>query len=161
MIHIRNDPEYVWKFVKNTRKSFLLENIDPPCITGIILYGSRIEKIINIVEDKLKINASVTPHENVTGETLQTAGEMFIYVSVCPHALISFYHDLFKTSSSREILLALTSIMKTSQNSAKETSVKLFSKLLKNSVQFDNIQGIPSKIKSPYEGKISLFKSRL
>ena len=147
MIHIRNDPEYVWKFVKNTRKSFLLENIDPPCITGIILYGSRIEKIINIVEDKLKINASVTPHENVTGETLQTAGEMFIYLTICPHKLLPFYYNLFKTSSPTQIALALTSVIKTSQNSAKEVSIQLLNKLLENSAQYQNILTITKDYK--------------
>ena len=148
MIHIINNHEYVWTIVKNIRKSFLLENIDPPCTTPTILYDSRIEKIINMVEDKLKINSSVTPHENLTGDTLQIAGEMFIYLSICPHKLLPFYYDLFKTASPEQIALALTSVIKTSQNSAKEVSVQLLNKLLANSTQYQNIIAITKEYKN-------------
>ena len=58
--------------------------------------------------------------------------------------LMTVYKDILKTKSIKNILLSLKSIIKSSRNSAKESSIKLFTKLTErfNLIQYKNIESI-------------------
>ena len=143
------DLENVWKIVKETRKSFLFEakeslsacqfNSNP-----LLLSPKVIQENHNKVEKELGMNAETTSYENVSERTLETAAEMFTYLNQCPqeHKLLSFYKDLFKSASPKDIILALTSIMKTTNNLEKEKSVNIFRKVMEsiNLLNYEDLQ---------------------
>ena len=118
------DQENVWKIVKKTRISFLSECLDKRCqYHNPLLINSIIEKNINILAAELNLNTTSGTNANMSNKNLQTAVEMFTYLNYCPsfippHALLTAY--LSKTGTPREIILALTSAMKTSQNVIKK-----------------------------------------
>ena len=63
-----------------------------------------------------------------------TAVELFTYLNFCPNKafkLISnFFENLIKTESEKNILLALASMMKTSENISQESSTRIFIKTM-------------------------------
>ena len=79
------DQKNVWKIVRHIRKSFLLPNIDTTCQNvDPLLFDKYIKDNIDIVEEKLIVNATTTPNIDVTNETLQLAAELFTYLNYCP-----------------------------------------------------------------------------
>ena len=64
------------------------------------------------VEQMLKIVSSEHINETLKNEELQTAGEMFLYLNMCPDDTIRpwllFYKNLFETKSPDQILSLLT-----------------------------------------------------
>ena len=143
------DLENVWNIVKETRKSFLFEakealsacqfNSNPSLLSPNVIQENQ-----NKVEKELEFNAKTTLYENVSERTLQTAAEMFTYLNQCPqeHKLLSFYKDLFKSASPKDIILALTSVMKTTNNLEKEKSVNIFRKVMEsiNLLNYEDLQ---------------------
>ena len=69
---------------------------------------------VKAVEKKLHIKSSEKIDETLTNEELQTAGEMFIYLTMCPYTKpwIVFYKDLFLAQSPDQIILTLNRVMK-------------------------------------------------
>ena len=82
--------------------------------------------------EKLELKTTYSTNRNVSVKTLKTAAYMFTYLNFCPHAptLTTFLRDLFYSRSAKNILLALTSIMKSSRNAEKEISTKIFMKAM-------------------------------
>ena len=50
----------------------------------------------------------------------------------------SFYKDLFKTASTKDIVLALLSLFKSSQNAEKVTTIKVFEKVMESIASISN-----------------------
>ena len=123
--------------MKERRKIFLSNNPEPDCQgyndQQLMLSKRTIEENINAVQKKLPVNNSTLALNNVTTETLQTAAEIFIYLTYCPKiTLIQFYKQLLEHDSPKEIILALTSIIKKSTDAPiKDTSIKIFSKAMR------------------------------
>ena len=137
----------VWSFVKNVRILYLLENSNPECNRDNTLLSDReIQDIVNSLAGKLQINTTSFLSENISYQTLEMAGEMFTYLSYCPPSipkLLRFRAFLFQTGTPRQILLALTSLIKTLENvNDKEESIKIFSKFMKSldMIEYENIQ---------------------
>ena len=126
------DQEKVWEIVKKTRITFLSEYSIADC--KILLSDRNIQKNINSLAEDLNLNTTSIPNKFVSDTSLQSAGEMFTYLNYCPliipkYALLSAY--LFKTGTPREIILALTSAIKTSQNvDEKNNLIKSFLKVM-------------------------------
>ena len=114
--------ENVWQIVKEARKSFLLQQKDAKCSS--FLPDDLITGNFETFEKKLNINMMINNRNNITKQTLKTAAEVFTYLNFCPNRLFYFVRDILKYESSRNILLSLASIMKVSENAAKECSVK-------------------------------------
>ena len=121
--------ENVWEIVKQTRKSFLSLQTDPCKESDTQLSENFIKVNNDIVQEKLELKTFYDSNKTVSDKTLQVAAEMFIYLNYCPR-YISFLEDLIKYDSAKNILLALTSMIQTSQNAAKESSTKVFLKAL-------------------------------
>ena len=81
---------------------------------------------------ELDLPLSYTPHEKVKDETLQTAGEMFTFLNYCPDTFESLISHIIKTGRPKEMILALTSTIKSSRKVVKKSSIKIFQKLMAN-----------------------------
>ena len=68
--------------------------------------------------------------ENITEVILQTGTEMFTYINFCPpKKLLQFYKELLLQRSTKDIILAMTNIMKTRGNAEKSTATTIWSKI--------------------------------
>ena len=95
----------------------------------MLLSDSNIKDNIDIIEEKLKLDIEINPNKNVSGETLAFAGDLFTYLNSCTTE--DFYVLLvIKSESANNILLALTSMMKTSKNAGRKSSTKIFTKAM-------------------------------
>ena len=103
-----------------------------------------IQKNINNLAAELNLNATSAPNKNVSDKTLKAAVEMFTYLNYCPSVdkIFSFSKYLFETGTPKQILFAMTNILKTSQNTAKIGTAELFSKVMDtfSLFQYERIQ---------------------
>ena len=159
MVHLSNiGTDELWKVVSKIRRE---TSFDKSCdVRGDGLYELTVDKTsqITAVEMSLKIEASEYRYENITSESLLTAAEMFIYLTICPgkfnsvnptearqkwfQAWYRLYNDLFSTHSQDQILLTLNRLMKSGSGDKNDLqrNQKLFKKtatLLK--LQYENI----------------------
>ena len=124
----------VWQAVKETRKSLLSTTIKPTCTEDDTLLADDyiVENGKNLLE-KLKLDKNATVHlsKKPTLKSLEAGVQMFTYLNYCPlPTSLAFYDDLFRSASSKNILLALTNIVKTSYNADKIISNKIFIKVM-------------------------------
>ena len=134
-----NDFQEIWKAVNTTRQTFLSQNPDPKqknteimnMLNPNLLFKASVKENILEIENKLNVAADTMTQPNVSKETLQAAAEMFTYLNYSPPKLLVFFRDLFKQENPKNILLALSSIVKVSQNAAKESSRKILQNTLK------------------------------
>ena len=75
---------YIWEIVKTARKSFWLTNDPIACEDSVHLSDVNIKHLINVIQSELNINLTSTVMDNVAGETLETAADLFVYLSFCP-----------------------------------------------------------------------------
>ena len=116
--------------MRKIRKSFLSQPKDPECQDhNTLLSDSFIKDNTDVVEDKLKGNVGIHQNKSVSDETLQFAADLFTFLNYCPpkHFYVS---SVIKSESAKNILLALTSMMKTSQNAGKKSITKIFTKAM-------------------------------
>ena len=132
------DQKDVWKIVEKIRISLLSEHSDLDCNSdsdkALLLSDKNILNNINSLAAELKLNMTSIPNRNVSKETLQIAVEMFTYLNYCPAAfdkIFSFSKYLFETGTPKQIIFALMSVLKTSQNAAKTGTVEIFSTVMK------------------------------
>ena len=155
----------VWKTVKNIRRKFVSENIDPKCLDHgdpTFLFSNYMKDNNDILAKKLKLNTTTTPNDNVTYETLKTAGEMFIYLNYCPDRLWPLMEHILNNEKPKDIILALISIKKYPKVSTKESSEKIMRKVLErmNLLQYENFQ-IITKGKCYVNGSFDSCKSKI
>ena len=119
-------------------------NDDNPNLLG----ESLIKENVNKIAEKLSTTATKVSYIDITEDSLKTAAEMYTYLNYNPPKLLKFCESLFKKSSPREILWALTSIIKVSQNAVKKSSRKILKNTLKvlNITQFEKIGNIAKGI---------------
>ena len=126
------DLENIWKIIKKIRKLYLSNHPHQYCsIDSSRKMLPDILSNINSLEAELKLNATYIPNVNVSYKTLQTSAEIFTYLNFCPTQFLSFMTLLIKTGSPKEIILALTKIIKNSKNDATKTrTIKIFTKIM-------------------------------
>ena len=121
----------IWKIVKETRKSFLNEHFDIVChYENPLIPDNFIRDNTDSIEEKLKLNISSTINTNISYKTLQTAANMFTYLNYCHGTLLPHIKHLIESESTKNILLALSSIMKTSRNGYKIISNKILTRAM-------------------------------
>ena len=94
---------------------------------------------VKAVEQMLQIESSEQINDTLTREELRTAGEMFLYLNMCPDEIkpwIVFYKDLFQTQSPDQIILTLNRLMKGSRTQTNEHFKELAEMLLKRILSF-------------------------
>ena len=128
--------ENIWKVIRQIRKSFLSFDFNPSCDIGnpLLFHNNHIKKNIKTVGEKLKVNTTYSRNKKVSDKILQTAANMVTYLIFCPTAkartLTIFLFDLFNFKSANNILLAMTSMMKSSKNAGQESSTRIFMKAM-------------------------------
>ena len=146
MLNMTNfDFENVWKIAKKIRLMFLSQNIDLDCnYDGTLLSDKYIQLIMNNLAEKVDKS---TTNKHISQETLfNTAAEMFTYLTYCPSIIpnnLLFQAHLLQSSTPKEMIIALTSFLKTSNNAADKTGavdtlVKVLESLKLN--QYEHIQ---------------------
>ena len=129
-----NDITQVWKAVKETRKEMLITTTEPECKQDdMLLSDYNIRNNVKNVCEKLNLHKNATKSSTVkpTRKLLETAAQMFTYLNYCPlFTSLYFYEDLFKTATPKDILLALTNVIKSSQNADNISSNKIFTKVM-------------------------------
>ena len=121
--------EKVWKFVKETRISFLSKEKYPTCVENQLFSYQDIYKNVETLGGKLGVDSTFFISLNMTKKDLQTADEMFTYLNYCQPTLYNLIEEL-KTESPKNILSALASIMKSAQNAGRESSIQIFMKAM-------------------------------
>ena len=108
-----------WEIIKKIRKSFLAMNTNKECtlISGLksLLSEKTIKNMLGNVEKNLEVNHTSNTKE-IPARNLETAARMFIYLNFCPPKIFVFYKSLFTTKSTKNWLLALSSILQVSKN---------------------------------------------
>ena len=120
-----------WIIIKQVRKNYLSQNDDPECKNNQIAEDD-IKTNIDNIEENLNTNSTNYDYydENITEDILQTGAEMFTYVNFCPpKKLLQFYKELMLQGSTKDIILAMTNIIKTRRNAEKSTSTIIWSKI--------------------------------
>ena len=124
-------------------------SLEKSCISRTVLLTSDNQMTqVKAVEQELQLESSDQVIETMTNEELQSAAEMFIYLIMCPEAIVpwfTYYKDLFLTKSVDQIILSLNRIMKT--KSTQNMDAKVAENLLKRisnlmSLQFERIQNL-------------------
>ena len=133
MLHQNHDDiDNFWKIIKQVRKSFLSDGDDTECQN----YDNKIaEDDIKANFDNVEENLITKPtdydsHKNITEDILRAGAEMFTYLAFCPpKKLINFYEELLLQGSTKDIILAMTNIMKTRRNAEKSSANIIWSKI--------------------------------
>ena len=90
------------------------------------------DKNINSLAEKLNVNATSTPKDNISRETLETAGAIFTYLNYCPpKKLLPLILNLLRTETPKNIIMALTSIKETKDESKKNIVKKIAINILR------------------------------
>ena len=129
----------VWKLVKTTRKSFLSNKkrgrkINLDCDTSYtLIHIYYIKSNIDSLAEKLLLNPTSVPNENVSHKSLKTAGEMFTYLNYCPNIdLEDIITDVLENGTPKDIILAFISILKASKSSIKQSIRNLLLKVMES-----------------------------
>ena len=100
---------------------------------------------LNVQEKDIKAS-SIEIEEDI----LEAAAKMFSYLVTCPknQKLIGLYKDIFKSSSTKEIILAINAIQMYASNLEKIYARKIWNKMLEilNLNLFDNIEKMNDEI---------------
>ena len=134
-------------------------SLDLNCGGNYILADDGPLDQVKAVEKMLQIESSEQINDTLTREELRTAGEMFLYLNLCPDKIapwIVFYKDLFQTQSPDQIILTLNRLIKGSRTQTNEHFKELAEMLLKRILSFlhrgkaenttSNIEAIPSQL---------------
>ena len=124
------DQENIWKIVKKIRKSFFSKHSNPTCPSYIVLADNYIKGNIDHLAEELQLSPSSIPQDNISYELLQTAGEIFTYLNYCPPNILPLLTHILKTGTPKDIILALTSIVKNPLKIVKQISRTILLKVI-------------------------------
>ena len=112
------DIDNIWKIIKQVKKISLIGNVDPKCQESFhLIVEDEIKKNNNNVEEYFTTNSvDYDSHETIAEDILQTGAEMFTYLNFCPPQLLQFYKKLLLKRSTKDIILAITNVIKTRRN---------------------------------------------
>ena len=124
-----DDIDNLWIIIKKVRKDYFSHNVDTECFIQIA--ENDIKTVIDNVEENLiKKSTEYDSHDNITEDILQVGAEMFIYLNFCPpNKLMKFYKEVLLKQSTKDIILAMTNIIKTRRNAEKSTATRIWSKI--------------------------------
>ena len=120
----------IWKIIKQVRKSFLIDGDDIECRNyGYQIAKDHMKTNIDNVEENLSTKSNDS-HEKITEDILQAGAEMFTYLNFCPpKKLIKLCKELLLQRPMKDIILAMTNIMKMRRNAEKSTATIIWSKI--------------------------------
>ena len=97
-----------------------------------MLPNNKIRNCIKQVEESLNVMANNHLLHEIKDKTLETAAKMFVYLSFCPGT--NLQQDLnvipaIRNKSSKEIIISLSNVLKTSSNNVKNFTEKVWIKM--------------------------------
>ena len=147
----------LWTLIREYKFKYLVDNFVTfhtfPCVqdvgTGLISIEDITENIENIAKE-LKETVSDKIIDNIGEETYETAGEMFLFLNLCPKLMnewIIFYVNLFQNSSPDVMAQALNRILKIENEKKDKLNLQIAQKIFKNfrkkfSVQLRSIESL-------------------
>ena len=147
----------LWTLIREYKFKYLVDNFVTfhtfPCVqdvgTGLISIEDITENIENIAKE-LKETVSDKIIDNIGEETYETAGEMFLFLNLCPNLMnewIIFYVNLFQNSSPDVMAQALNRILKIENEKKDKLNLQIAQKIFKNfrkkfSVQLRSIESL-------------------
>ena len=147
----------LWTLIKEYKFKYLVDNFVTfhtfPCVqdvgTGLISIEDITENIENIGKE---LNETVSHKiiDNIEEETYETAGEMFLFLNLCPKLMnewIIFYVNLFQNSSPDVMAQALNRILKIGNEKKDKLNHQIAQKIFMNfkekfSVQLKSIESL-------------------
>ena len=154
--------ENAWEMVKDVRKeeyynkSELCDQID--------LFNSKFsfpkDQIASNFDSIESLADAKVSYEikNISRETLDLAGEMFVFLNFCPSPLVSYYHHIILQKSSTEMLIALTQQKNTAFSPTSQDIADILYKKLESLFGFENIK--PNKL-IEWKEKVSSLEGKL
>ena len=147
----------LWTLIREYKFRYLVDNFVTfhtfPCVqdvgTGLISIEDITENIENIANE-LKETLTDKIIDNIEEETFETAGEMFLFLNLCPKLMnewIIFYVNLFQNSSPDVMAQALNRILKIENEKKDQLNLKIAQNILKNfrkkfAVQLKSIESL-------------------
>ena len=155
-------PVKVWKMVKEVRREHyeksqtceekgLFEN------NGDFFSISQIRNTVDKMSTFSNANFS-SEIQDIPKETLDLAGEMFVYLNSCPSPLISLYRNIFLERSSTEMLITLTEQKKRRISPSSQEIANILYRMLESIFGFDYNK--PSNLRD-WKEKASSVKGKL
>ena len=151
------DRRKLWTLIKEYKFKYLVDNFVTfhtfPCVqdigTGLISIKDITENIENI-EKELKDTLTDNIIDNIEEETFETAGEMFLFLNLCPKMMnewIIFYVNLFQNSDPDVMAQALNRILKIENEKKDQLNLKIAQNIFKNfrkkfAVQLKSIESL-------------------
>ena len=141
------DSVTIWKTVRETREMNMLKNPKTECQSdkNVLVSNHYIEENIKTLEEKSRSHTKQNQKRIIDQDILETSAKIFTYLNFCPpFGILSLYEDLFMKAETRNILLALISILKKSKKAKRESAVVVFKKVMEmlgfnNYSAFENI----------------------
>ena len=147
----------LWTLIREYKFRYLVDNFVTfhtfPCVqdvgTGLISIEDITVNIENIANE-LKETVSDKIIDNIGKETYETAGEMFLFLNLCPKLMnewIIFYVHLFQNSSPDVMAQALNRILKIENEKKDQLNLKIAQNIFKNfrkkfAVQLKSIESL-------------------
>ena len=141
------DVNKIWEIIINYRATYFIENIDAIgseiCFVAneyILEEDDGMESKINYIEKELEKLGSASSNYTIGNNSIydftdtecKTAGEMFIYLNLCPKFMFEWtqlYVDLFSKASPSIIVQTLNRVMITSKLMRDETTLDIARKI--------------------------------
>ena len=98
-------PEEVWEMVKDVRIEDYDKNSNGKCVKNFFPLDeirSKFDSMASLTDANFSYEI-----QNISRETIDLAGELFVFLNSCPSPLVSFYDHILQKSST-EMLIALT-----------------------------------------------------
>ena len=124
ILHEKNsekDWKKLWQIVKQIRARYVVDfSASDACsrYESFVFYYDT-EHFLKQIESEVHLKVSSSIHENVSESTLQTAVEMFFYLSFCPRNIVPWkllFTDVFFNSSIKSMILTLNRIIRVNQD---------------------------------------------
>ena len=119
------DSSLLWEIIKKIKVDFSSSSNSVSCEnTGpddeTFVHIQHLRSLLTSIEEYLSVASNVTIQENVQENTLESAGEMFIYLLTCPKpklGWIQFYENLMENFPPNIIVLELNRLLHSKKNS--------------------------------------------
>ena len=131
--------EAAWNIVKDLRKSSISEfdctcskfknEIGYPSYSYLVVSLESVKNKVREIEKKMNINISSEYFQSISRETIDTAGDMFTYLTFCSNKIkpmINSYKSVLEKSSTKDILLSLLSKIKSSSSVNRKAAFKIW-----------------------------------
>ena len=130
ILHTSNK-ENVWKAISRARLEFFLESEGKSSYCNDfgnehLLKLEHMDKSMKKLEKSMAIKSSWFHMTNVSYETFQSAAEMFLFLNYCPPKESFLFTYIFKNLSPKDIILALSNILKVADEDIKKVAAPVW-----------------------------------